>query len=170
MESNHMSIEDLKAKKAAEAQSLAVETSSPAAAKAQIEEMQAKLDREERKNGSSGAIPLATKQTLLDGSDVAKKMPDKRLRWVNVSIAEKVQLRQNQGYTRVPASEGGRQVGNLALFELPRDVYEERVKELQKRHQERLVAHKGEVEAEAEAVARVLRDKYGIRSNILYEE
>lgn len=154
--------------KAAESQ---VETGvSKAVAKEKITEMQADLTRQERTTGRSGAVPNATKQMLLDGSDAIQQNPGKRLRWVNVGVAEKVQLRKSQGYELVPVSEGGRQVGNLALFRLPEEYYRERVEALEKENKRRLSSHRSEVEQEAEAIARVLRDRHGIKAKILVED
>lgn len=121
------------------------------------------LNRAEAKTGGSGAIPNAPKQKLLDASDVQTKYPDKRLRWISVANADKVEVRQAQGYVRVPVAEGGRQVGNMALFALPRDEYERRVAEIRRVSKERLKAHETEVERMAEQVAKVLRDEHGLK-------
>jgi len=133
--------------------------------KAELNRMTQAADRIERTTGSSGAVPLAPKGMLLDASDVSKTMEDKRLRWVNVNSVEKAQGRTAQGYERIPAAEGGRQVGNLALFSLSREAYEQRVAAVAKLGEERLNAHKAEVEQMADAVARELRDRHGIQVN-----
>jgi hypothetical protein len=70
-----------------------------------------------------------------------------------------------EGYERVPLAEGGRQVGNLAPFALPKEKYQERVAEITRKNKERLESHKTEVERIAEGVARELRDKHGISVN-----
>lgn len=140
-----------------------------------IDELKARLDRQEQLTGSSGAIPLTPKGMLLN-TDVEQAMDankDKRLRWVNVGSAEKAQQRVMEGYERVPDSEGGRRVGNLALFRTAMANYERRVQVVNKRTKERLTAHESEVERMAEDVARVLRDKHGIKvdaERILYRE
>lgn len=123
------------------------------------------LDRQERTTGSSGAISLEPKQSLFRADDLVKDNPDKKFRWVNVGVPEKVQGRQAQGYSRVPVAEGGRQVGNLALFETSRQAYEERVAQHAKLNQDRLSAHKTEVEKAAESIARELRDRHGIKAD-----
>lgn len=154
-----MGVKDLQEKKAAEGRTL--------------DEMKADLDRLERTTGSSGAIPLTPKAQLLDATDVQSQHADKRLRWVNTQNAEKAQLRQAQGYERVPVAEGGRQVGNLALFALSKDEYNRRVADVERRNKERLSAHKTDVEKIAEGVARELRDRHGISvkaENILISE
>jgi hypothetical protein len=121
------------------------------------------LAQQERTTGSSGLIPLAPKQQLLDARQIEKDNPDKRFRWVNVHNSERAQLRQAQGYERVPVAEGGRQVGNLALFAVPRQKYDERVAQLEKTNKERLTAHQTEVERIADGVAKELRDRHGIK-------
>lgn len=138
---------------------------SRAEAKSQITEMQKKLEQQERTSGPPGAMPMATKQSLLDASDVAKKHPDKHLRWVNVGVPEKAQSRQREGYERVPAAEGGKQVGNLALFACTKERHEQHVEADRQLRSRRLDAHNVEVEKTAESVAKVLRDKHGIRIN-----
>lgn len=140
-----------------------------------IEDLKARLDRQEQLTGNSGAIPLTPKGMLLDTS-VEQAMDankEKRLRWVNVGSAEKAQQRVMEGYERVPDSEGGRRVGNLALFRTAMANYDRRVQVVNKRTKDRLTAHESEVERMAEDVARVLRDKHGIKidaERILYRE
>lgn len=154
-----MSVKDLQEKKAVE--------------NTTVGEMQASLDRLERTTGSSGAVPLTPKAQLLDAREVESNHKDKRLRWVNVQNAEKAQLRQAQGYERVPVAEGGRQVGNLALFALPREEFVRREAAVERQNKDRLSAHKSEVERMAESVARELRDRHGISvstEKILYSE
>ncbi len=130
--------------------------------KTTVKELMQDLDRQERTSGPSGAISNQPKQQMLDASDVQKKHPDKRIRWVNTGNPEKAQSRQAQGYERIPAAEGGRQVGNLALFGLKKSEYERRVKAQEKMNKDRLSAHKVEAERQAESIARELRDKHGI--------
>jgi len=131
--------------------------------KAELTEMTKKLEQVERTTGSGGAVPLTPKNQLLDARDMEQKNPEKRFRWVNVNNSEKMQARQAQGYERVAVSEGGRQVGNLALFSLDRKTYEERVRQNKELGERRLNAHKAEVEQMADAVARELRDRHGIK-------
>ena len=129
----------------------------------EMKQQKESLDRLERTSGPSGAVPLAPKQMLLDARKVEKDNPDKRYRWVNVQNAERAQLRQIQGYERVPAAKGGRQVGNLALFAVNRQQYDQRVREIEKTNKDRLVAHQTEVERIADGVAKELRDRHGIK-------
>ena len=143
---------------------------SAAVAKEKISDMQANLERIERTTGRSGAVPRAPKAMLLDATEAIAANPNKRLRWVNVGVAEKVQLRKSSGYELVPVSEGGRQVGNLALMSLPDEVYRERVAEIEAENKRRLSSYRDEVEKEADAIARVLRDKHGIKAKILVED
>jgi hypothetical protein len=137
-----------------------------ASTEAKRQELRLQMERAaalERTSGSSGAIPNAPKQSLLDASDVQAKHPNLRLRWLNVNNAEKMAVRQASGYSRLSMEEGGRQVGNLALFGLPKEEYDRRVKEIERRNKERLSSHRTEVEQMAESVAKSLRDNHGIR-------
>jgi len=138
-----------------------------------VQEMQKDLEIVERTTGPSGAVPFTPKAQLLDASDTQAKHPDKRLRWGNVGNKEKMDLRVAQGYERVPAAEGGRQVGNLALIGISKTEYQKRVRDQEQRNKDRLNAHKTEVEQMAEGVARELRDRHGIHvsaENIIIRE
>lgn len=137
----------------------APETPSRAEAIAKIKEMREALKRQEATTGPSGAMPNSPTGMILDASGVQAGHPDKRFRWVSVNKAAR---RQVEGYQRVPEVEGGKQVGNLILMALPRDVYEARVAALKKVNAERLTAHVKEVEEVAEGVAKYLRDKHGV--------
>lgn len=130
-----------------------------------LKALKAKLDRTEQLTGNSGAIPNAPKQMLLDTTEESKleANKDKRLRWVRLGEADKGQQRVLEGYERVPEADGGRRVGNLTLFRTSMENYERRVADVNRRSKERLKAHESEVEQMAEAVARTLRDKHGIR-------
>jgi len=132
---------------------------------AELKEMRAKLDAMERKEGRSGAVPLSPKQALLDARDVESQHPEHRLRWVNTLDKNKVAARQAEGYERVPLAEGGKEVGNLVLFKQKRELYEDRVERQERLNEERLSAHNKEMEETADAVAKILRDKYGANVN-----
>jgi hypothetical protein len=121
----------------------------------------ARLDRLERTTGRSGAVPNAPKQQMLDLSDLKAKHPDKHLRWGTLANPEKMQSRLADGYERLSAADGGKQLGNLVVLALPRAEAERRIKDLEAKHKERLEAHNREVEAAAEATAKYLRDNYG---------
>lgn len=131
--------------------------------KSQLTEMTKKLETQERTEGGSGAVPNTPKRMLLDASELQKKNPDKHYRWVNIGTSDKAQSRQVQGYEKVSASEGGRQVGNLALFAVPRQQFEQRVAAIEKLGRDRLNAHKADVEQMADSIARELRDRHGIQ-------
>jgi hypothetical protein len=138
-----------------------------------LKEEIARLERLERVTGSSGAIPNTPKRQLLDVREVIEKHPDKRVKWVNEGVPDKVMSRKQQGYEKLPESEGGRRVGNLALYTLPRGVYEGRVKAQETENKARLDAYKSDVQQAAESVARELRDRHGIKvdpNRILIEE
>lgn len=137
------------------------ETESP---KTTLEEIKAKLNRLEATTGSSGAIPRAPKQMLLDASDVAAKKPDKRLRWLNLRSPEKMAGRLADGYRVIPNDEGGRRLGDeMVLAEMPREIHEERVAALDKRNRDLVDAPRREFENAVEGVARSMRDNHGIK-------
>lgn len=128
-----------------------------------VEELKKALDRRERTSGRSGAVPRSPKQGLLDASDVEAAHPDKRVRWLNLKNPEKVVVRQAEGYTRLPAEEGGRSLGDeMALFAAPREVHEERVAAQTEENRRRESAHRNEFQRTVEAVARELRDRHGV--------
>lgn len=132
------------------------------------------LKQLERTTGGSGAIPLAPKQMMLDASDVAQKHPDLHLRWVNIKDPQRAATQIMKGYRRLEAEEGGRALGDeLALFGISRERFEVITAHNRKVHNERLSAHTKEMENIADAVARELRDRHGIRvdpSRILVNE
>lgn len=161
-----MSAEDLKAKKAAEE---AVERAKEVVDKekresaiAEAAEFEKHLESVERTTGSSGAIPLTPKAQLLSVGDLVEENPDKHYRFVNVGSSEKAELRKASGYERVPAAEGGKQVGNMALFAIPRREYEKRVDAIKEANKERLSVARNDMERAAESIARELRDRHGI--------
>lgn len=168
-----MGMEELKAKKSKEPEVEAAPEMSNTEKRALLAKLQADLDLEEKKSGRSGAVPLTTKRKLLDASEVAAKHPDKHVRWVQTAVDAKATMRQEDGYERIPASEGGKQVGNLALFAIPKEKYEQKIEEIKKVGKERLASHNREVEAVAEAVMKELRDRHGLdvpREKIIIRE
>lgn len=122
----------------------------------------------------SGAAVLTPKDILLDLSDLQKQHPDKHFRWVNVRAPGNADRRRLNGYIRLPESEGGRELGGeLAVFVTTQRLHEHHVAEIKKQNKQRLNAHRAEVENAVEAVARELRDKYGLKvdaSRILVDE
>jgi len=128
-----------------------------------LDELQESLSREEKKTGRSGAVPLTPKQDLLDARDLEAENPDKHFRFINEGNRDNVRMRQTrEGYERVPESEGGRQVGNLALYRQNAEIHRERKEREAQMNNERLSQHNREVEEAAETIARHLRDKHGV--------
>lgn len=127
-----------------------------------LSETEARLARAERTSGNSGAIPNTRKRDLLDANDTVKSNPDKHYRWVNVQNTDKATRHVEGGYRRVPDSEGGKQVGNLALFSIPKEVAERRESEIKRLNQARLDAHRTEVIREAEKLSKHMRDQHGV--------
>lgn len=124
---------------------------------------QLKALREQEGRSVPGAMVLTPKQTMLDARDVEAKHPDKKLRWVNLRDRQKAESRKIEGYTRLSSDEGGRALGDeMALFFIPRDQHEARVENVRRLNDERLNAHRHEMQAMAESVAKQMRDRYGV--------
>lgn len=128
----------------------------------ELREMREKLGRDEAKNGNSGAIPNTPKHILLDGSEIEAKNPEHSIRFVNTSDPSKVARRIRQGYEKVPESEGGKTVGNLAAFRIRKEDKARLDAQLKKLNEDRLNAHVREMEQMAESEARRLHDRHGI--------
>lgn len=129
-----------------------------------LEEQIKALALQEGKEGRSGAVPNDPKGMLLDARD-AQLLPvnkDRRVRWINVGVTEKAEVRKANGYMLLSEKDGGRRVGNLALAYLPRKEYERRQAVVKKTSRDRLSAHKTEMEQMADSVAKMLRDQHGI--------
>jgi hypothetical protein len=101
---------------------------------------------------------------LLDVSDVEKKHPDKRVKWLNLRNTEKVESRKLEGYTRLGTEEGGKTLGSeMATFVIPREVYDRMIAAQKRINRERLSAKQDELSSTVEAVLRELRDRHGIK-------
>lgn len=112
----------------------------------------------------SGAPDLTPKDVLLDLSDLQAKHPEMHFRWTNIKAPGKADRRRLDGYIRLPESEGGRELGGeVAIFVTSKKIYDMRVDRIIKMNKQRLQAHRAEVEQAVEAVARELRDKYGLK-------
>ena len=111
----------------------------------------------------SGAAVLTPKEILLDLSDLKAKHPDRHFRWVNIKAPGNADRRRLNGYIRLPENEGGRELGGeVAIFVTTQRRHEHHEADLKKHNKQRLQAHRAEVENAVEAVARELRDKYGL--------
>lgn len=140
---------------------------------ADLKAQQKALDEVEART-VSGAPTLTPKQQMLDASEVEKRHPDKVIRWVNIRDPQKAESRRVEGYVRLSEAEGGRSLGNdLALMAIPRRLHEQKVAAIQKLNDDRLNAHRREMESVAESVAKQMRDRYGVSidaSRILVDE
>lgn len=111
----------------------------------------------------SGAPDLTPKDVLLDLSDLAAKNPHLHYRWVNIRAPGKADSRRTNGYLRLPADEGGREIGGeLAIFVTTKRLHEHRVAQIKKLAKERLSMHRQEMQAAAEAISAEMRSKYGV--------
>jgi hypothetical protein len=114
-----------------------------------------------------GAPTRTPKQAMLDRAEpVQAKHPDLRLRWVNVRDPQKADSRMQEGYRRLTSEEGGMHIGDeLVLMGAPRQLVEAREAQQRQLNDERLVAHRHEMERAVEGVSKALRDNHGIRVN-----
>lgn len=128
-----------------------------------LKELKAKLKRQEETEGGSGAIPLTPKQMLLDVSDLSAKDPDHKYRWVASKDPQNIQKRILEGYTQVPESEGGRNLGgSLVLMKTPQRAVEARVARQNRAHESRLVQHNTEMAKVVESVVKEMKDRFGV--------
>jgi hypothetical protein len=112
----------------------------------------------------SGTPDLTPKDLLLDLSELKAKHPDRAFRWVNIKAPGIADRRRLDGYIRLPEVDGGRELGGeVAIFVTTKRIHEHREAEIKKLNKQRLQAHRAEVENAVEAVARELRDKYGLK-------
>lgn len=130
--------------------------------KAERDQIIKKLSRLEEKT-TPGASDLSPKQALFDATDVQKRHPDKRVRWVSLKNPDKVLARKLEGYELMSEADGGRRLGeDSALAAISREKYEARVKRQEALAKARLSQHKTEMAALAEGLAKQLRDRHGI--------
>lgn len=130
--------------------------------KAALENIAKKLNRAERTTGRSGAVPMSSKERMLDMEKLKALHPDKHFRRVNTTDPGKVATRLDSGYKKtsdadIEAAGVKGQVGETVIMEIPREVYEERVEQVKDLGRRRLKAHKAEVRETMEAVVRELK-------------
>lgn len=129
----------------------------------ELKAQRAKLDRVEATE-VPGVRVRTPRQRLLDARDVQAKHPDKSIRWVSTRDEEKAEARKEDGYTRLTSEEGGKMIGKeAALFSIPKEEHDRRVRDQQKHNATLLDAHKAAMRQEAEGAARFLRDHKGMR-------
>lgn len=76
-----------------------------------------------------GAASLSPKEQLLNADEAKKQNPDSHVRWLSLRNTEKLDARMEEGYAKIPESEGGRQLGDsMALFRIPRQLSDARIK------------------------------------------
>jgi len=131
----------------------------------ELKAQRAQLDRIEEKE-VPGVRVRTPRAKMLDIREVQAKHPDKHLRWVSIREDEKAEARKEEGYTRLTAEEGGRQIGKeLVLMGIPKSLANERIRDQEERNAQLLDAHKTAMRAEAESAARYLRDNKGLKIN-----
>lgn len=91
-------------------------------------QQQRALDRMEGKI-EGGALSLTPKERLLDAEEAKKLNPDSHVRWLSLRNTEKLDSRKEEGYVKLAEEDGGRQLGDsMALFAIPRQLRDARVK------------------------------------------
>lgn len=123
---------------------------------AQISELRELENR--RVQGAPSRLPRGL---VLDIGDLPSKYPDRHFRWVNIEAPGKAASALAMGYTRTSASEGGRQVGDLALFHTSQDNRAKRVADRELHNNQLVEAHKSEIRAAAERVVKEVYDRTG---------
>ena len=143
----------------------ALDSARRAEAKSTLDNLSAALEHLENQQ-FSGAPNLTPKDVLLDLSDLQAQHPDKFFRWVNIKAPGKADRRRLDGFIRLPESVGGRELGGeVAIFVTSRKIHEAREQRIKDLNKARLKAHRAEVENAVEAIAKELRDKYGLKIN-----
>lgn len=128
--------------------------------------MRAQRDELERHEATrvSGAPILMPRSRLLDASYAKDKNPDFNYRWVNITDGGRVGARRADGWERVPEDEGGMQLGEeMALFRIPKEQHARLRSGLRARQEASFSEPKKQFEASLDDVARMLREKHGIR-------
>jgi len=121
-------------------------------------ELQMKELQEQENKTVFGAPSRTPKQRMLDTKELQEKDPDHHYRFVNIKDPNKASQRIEEGYTRVPVEEGGRNLGDeFTLMKIPRSKYEWRIKGQERRNMELLTQHEREVEAVADQLLAQLR-------------
>lgn len=137
-----------------------------------VQEIAKKLNRVEETT-VVGVASLTPKQSLIDASAVQKQHSNSRVRWVSLRDPQKIESRKAEGYTIVPADQGGRRLGDaLVLMEIPRAQYDAKIKQQEAMNKARLHQHKDEMQRVVESVVKQMRDR-GIdvsKARILIEE
>ena len=126
-------------------------------------EVLAKLQRQEAKE-VSGAPSRTPKQMMLDASEAKEQNPDKHLRWVSLKDTNKLTSRKAEGYVAIDEEKGGKALGDeLVLMGMPKELYEQRLARQKEEAARRISQHNKDWENLAEATARELRDKHGLK-------
>jgi hypothetical protein len=130
----------------------------------QIEELKHESSKE-----FGGAESNAPAKSYLDATPLEKANPDKYYRYANIRNPQKATRRfTRDGFKRVSEDEAREagvtaKAGNLVLAECPREVHEERKRRQKETADARLEAHNVMVTKAAEAIAKELRDKHGLK-------
>lgn len=139
-----------------------------------VEAQLAELRRIEglRVAGANPMTPMATmrQEPLMEAS---LKNPDMVVRWVNEGKAGRPDIVKGLGYRKLSESEGGKQLGQEALYAIPRERYGELEAVKRLRTASRLQSYKSEVQEAAEQVLGELRERgydFKVKDHLIAEE
>jgi hypothetical protein len=108
-----------------------------------------------------GAPTHQPRGLMLDLGDLPSKYPDRHFRWVNIEAPGKAAAAQAVGYTRLSTGEGGKQIGDLALFWTSQENRYQRVAQQDTQNRDKIEAYKNEIRAAAEKVVQEIYDRTG---------
>ena len=141
----------------------AVHTNNVAAKRAELEAEIKRLNELEAKT-VPGARPRTPRAMMLDASEQEAKDPDNYYRFVNLRDKERLATRVQDGFTKVPDSEGGKTLGDeYALMRQSQAKHREHLEQRDALTRHRESAHVREMENAAESVSKMLRDQHGIK-------
>jgi hypothetical protein len=148
-----------------EAQLRAIEDGNDTRARTSKALLQAQISelKEHEAKAVSGAPILMPRSQLLEAPTAVDQNPDSHLRWVNEQAPGRADAAIGMGYRKLGYEEGGRQVGELALYAVNRETHATRVVNREEVMKAMMDKHRQDVKQTAEEVIRYLRDTHGIK-------
>jgi hypothetical protein len=125
-------------------------------AKAQIRAQIREL-RERENRRFSGADPRTPRGSILHAEEAISKRPEFHYRFININAPGKADNAKALGYEKVPEDEGGKTLGDLALFRIPFERRAERVAGQEKETQDKIKRFSDDMKGEVREMAKFLR-------------
>jgi len=135
-------------------------TTSRSMLQAQINEL-----KEHEARATSGAPILMPRSRLLEAPEAIDKNADDHLRWVNEQAPGRADATLGMGYRKLRQEEGGRTVGELALYAIPREQHAKRTVDREQVQRNMLDKNEQDLQQLASEMAKYLRDVKGIKIN-----